>query len=184
LPIIINFESMRKIITTILTSLVLLTSCKGDQGPAGPPGQDGNANVQSATIETRFSDWDWSDTEKNWAISFDWNAISLDMVDYGALLVYLENPRSDLYAWHQLPMTLVITDSYSAVLETSYYDYGFTIFWTNSDLQKHKDVLQSYYDEEPMMFKVVLIAANYYAAHPEIDYSNYEEVKTALNLEN
>lgn len=176
---------MRNIIAIILTSMVLLTSCKGDRGPmgpVGPAGQDGNANVQSATIETRFSDWDWSDEASNWAIAFDWDAIDMDMVDYGALLVYLENPSSDVYAWHQLPLTMVITDSYSAILETSYYDYGFSIFWTNSDLQKHKDVLQSYYDQEAMMFKVVLIDATSYAAHPDCDYSDYNEVKATFNL--
>lgn len=174
---------MRNIIAVFLTSLALLSSCKGDRGPAGTAGQDGNANVQSATIETKFSDWDWSDEAMNWAIAFDWDAIGTDMVDYGALLVYLENPSSEIYAWHQLPMTMVMTDSYSSVLETSYYAYGFSIFWTNSDLQKHRDVLQSYYDQEPMMFKVVLIDATSYASHPDIDYSDYEKVANAFGLE-
>ncbi|MCQ2319522.1 MAG: hypothetical protein MJZ90_11500 [Bacteroidales bacterium] len=173
---------MRNIIAVFLTSLALLSSCKGDRGPAGPAGQDGNANVQSATIETKFSDWDWSDEAMNWAIAFDWDAIDMDMVDYGAMLVYLENPSSEVYAWHQLPLTMAITDEYSAILETSYYDYGFSIFWTNSDLQKHRDVLQSYYDQEPMMFKVVLIDATSYASHPDIDYSDYEKVANAFGL--
>lgn len=174
---------MSKIIATIFASLVLFASCKGDRGPVGPAGQDGNANVQSATIETKFSDWDWSDEAMNWAIAFDWDAIDMDMVDYGAMLVYLENPSSEVYAWHQLPLTMAITDEYSAILETSYYDYGFSIFWTNSDLQKHRDVLQSYYDQEPMMFKVVLIDATSYASRPDIDYSDYEEVANAFGLE-
>lgn len=174
---------MRNIIAVFLTSMALLSSCKGDRGPAGPAGQDGNANVQSATIETKFSDLDWSDEAMNWAIAFDWDAIDMDMVDYGAMLVYLENPSSEVYAWHQLPLTMAITDEYSAILETSYYDYGFSIFWTNSDLQKHRDVLQSYYDQEPMMFKVVLIDATSYASRPDIDYSDYEKVANAFGLE-
>lgn len=177
---------MRKIIATIFASLVLLASCKGDRGPAGPAGpagQDGNANVQSATIETKFSDWDWSFAALNWAIAFDWEAIDMDMVDYGALLVYLENPSPDVYAWHQLPLTMVITDSYSSVLETSYYDYGFSIFWTNSDLQRHEDLLRGYYDQEPLMFKVVLIDATSYASHQDIDYGDYEKVADAFGLE-
>jgi len=175
---------MRNIFKTLALFVATLTlfSCRGPQGPTGPAGQDGNANVQSAKIETKFRDWDWSDEEKNWAIAFDWDAIDLDMVDYGALLVYLENPSPDYYAWHQLPMTLVINESYSTVLETSYYDYGFSIFWTNSDLQKHEDLLRSYYEAEDLMFKVVIIDATSYAAHPDCDYSNYEEVKKTFNL--
>lgn len=174
---------MRNIIAVFLTSMALLSSCKGDRGPVGPAGQDGNANVQSATIETKFSDWYWSSGASNWTISFDWNAIDMNMVDYGAVLVYLENPSSEIYAWHQLPITMVFTDEYSAILETSYYDYGLSIFWTNSDLLKHRDVLQSFYDQEPMMFKIVLIDAASYASRPDIDYSDYEEVANAFGLE-
>jgi len=177
---------MRNIFAIIFVSFMLFVSCKGEQGPVGPAGQngqDGNANVQSAQVETKFSDWDWSNEAKNWAIGFEWDAIDFDMVDYGALLVYMENPDSTIYAWHQLPLTMPITDSFSSILETSYYDYGFSIFWTNSDLQKHQEVLQSFYAMEPMLFKVVLIDATSYAAHPDCNYSDYDEVKTTFNIE-
>lgn len=175
---------MKKLIKTLslLGVVFAFFSCRGPQGVPGPAGQDGNANVQSATVETAFSNWEWSDQASNWAISFDWGDIDVNIVDYGALLVYVENPSSEVYAWHQLPLTMPITDSFSAVLETSYYDGGFSIFWTNTDLQKHADVLESFYSMEPMLFKVVLIDATSYAAHPDCDYSDFEEVKNTFNI--
>lgn len=157
-------------------ALFAITSCEGPQGIPGPPG---NANVQSQTVETISSDWDWDAEACNWYLDLQWDAIDFDMVDYGAVLVYMENP-TDFYGWHQLPLTLYANEQYSSTIETVYYDDGLTIFWTNSDLQQHQNPCEFY--NANLTFKVVLIDAAMYSKHKDIDFSNYEIVKDVFKL--
>ena len=166
----------------LVMSLFTITSCQGPKGEPGPPGHDGNANVQSATVETKAADWFWDENALNWYLDLEWDAIDLDMVDYGAVLVYLENPDDNFYGWHQLPLTLYPNDQYSTTLETIYYDYALTIFWTNSDLQQHENPCDFY--DANLTFKVVLIDATTYAKYQNEDLSKYENLKKLLQQEN
>ena len=117
-------KTLKSFALLLLMSLFAITSC---EGPQGPPGHDGNANVQSATVETTPYDWFWDEGALNWYLDLEWDAIDLDMVDYGAVLVYMENP-GEFYGWHQLPLTIYPNDQYSTTLETIYYDYGLSVF--------------------------------------------------------
>lgn len=163
----------------LVIALFTITSCKGPKGDPGRPGNDGNANVQSSTVETRASDWLWDGNALNWYLDLEWDAIDVDMVDYGAALVYMENP-GDFYGWHQLPLTLYPNDEHSTTLETIYYDFGLTIFWTNSDLQQHLNPCDFY--NTNLTFKVVLIDATTYSKYKNEDLSDYETVKKLFNL--
>lgn len=165
----------------LVMSLLIIVSCEGPKGEPGPPGHDGNANVQSATVEIKASDWVWDDNALNWYLDLQWDAIDLDMVDYGAVLVYMENP-GDFYGWHQLPLTLYPNDQYSATMETIYYDYGVTVFWTNSDLQQHLNPCDFY--GANMSFKVVLIDATTYGKYKNEDLSKYENLVKLLRQNN
>lgn len=157
-------------------SLFAITSC---QGPKGDPGRDGNANVKSETVVTKASDWNWDANACNWYLDLDWDAIDYDMVDYGAVLVYMKNPGGS-NAWHQLPLTLYPDDTYSATLETVYYDYALSIFWTNSDLQQHENPCD-FYDTD-LSFKVVLIDAVLFSKYKNEDLSDYETAKKYFNI--
>lgn len=166
----------------LLFTMVLFTmiSCRGPKGDPGLPGEPGNANVQSSTVETTAADWTYDQEACNWYLDLEWDAISQDMVDYGACLVYMENPNPDSYGWHQLPLTLYPDTSYSSSIEVVYYDYRLTLFWTNSDLQKHENPCRLYGTN--LTFKVVLIGGNLYTKYQNEDLSNYETVKKLFNL--
>ncbi|MBR4156650.1 MAG: hypothetical protein IKU01_08150 [Bacteroidales bacterium] len=161
-------------------ALFAVTSCQGPKGEPGPPGHDGNANVQSATVETTANDWVWDENSCNWYLDLEWDAIDLDMVDYGAVLVYMESPSESFYGWHQLPLTLYPTEQYSATLETVYYDYALTIFWTNSDLQRHENPCIFY--NTNIAFKVVLIDASLFSQYQNENLSDYETVEKLFDL--
>lgn len=157
--------------------IILIVSCKG---PKGEPGRDGNANVYSETVKTTAADWSWDTDACNWYLDLEWNAIDYDMVDYGAVLVYMENPNDDFYAWHQLPLTLYPNEYYSSTLETVYYDYALTIFWTNSDMQRHQNPCEFY--NTNLEFKIVLLDAFTYSKYQNEDLSNYETVKNLFDI--
>lgn len=173
-------KTLKSLALIVVMSLITITSCRGPQGPQGIPGQNGNANVQSATVETTAVDWVWDANSCNWYLDLEWDAIDEDMVDYGAALVYMENPNNNFYGWHQLPLTLYPTEQYSATLETIYYDYALTIFWTNSDLQKHQNPCDFY--NTNLTFKVVLIDAATYAKYQNEDLSNYENLEKLFDI--
>lgn len=158
-------------------TLFAVTSC---QGPKGEPGRDGNANVYSETVVTVAEDWNWDANACNWYLDLEWDAIDYDMVDYGAVLVYMENPDNEFYAWHQLPLTLYPNEQYSSTLETVYYDYALTIFWTNSDLQQHENPCRFYNTD--LEFKIVLIDAMTYSKYKNEDLSDYETIKKLFNI--
>lgn len=160
----------------LIIVLFTTTSCKG---PKGDPGHNGNANVQSSTVETISTDWIWDNNSSNWYLDLGWDAIDVDMVDHGAALVYMENP-GEFYGWHQLPLTLYPNDQYSTTLETIYYDLGLTIFWTNSDLQQHQNPCDFY--NSNITFKIILIDASTYSKLKDEDLRDYETVKKLFNI--
>lgn len=170
-------KTLKSFALFMVMALFAITSC---QGPKGEPGPPGNANVQSATVETTAADWVWDENSCNWYLDLEWDAIDLDMVDYGAVLVYMESPSENFYGWHQLPLTLYPTEQYSATLETIYYDYALTIFWTNSDLQKHENPCAFY--NTNLAFKVVLIDASLYSKYQNENLSDYKTVEKLFNL--
>ena len=143
----------------------------------GPEGPQGNANVASSTVTVNSDDWEWDNG--SWRVDIDYEAISPDITDYGAVLVYM----SDGNAWHQLPLTYYysffeddVEYFVSVSLEVASYDKGVTIFWTENDF---------YGGNRPEChdFKIVVIAANLYSARSDVDYSDYNAVKTAFQLE-
>ncbi len=54
---------MRALSVLLLTAAVLLSAgCEGEQGPVGPSGADGNANVVTGTISPTSEEWLWRST--------------------------------------------------------------------------------------------------------------------------
>ncbi|MGN0032534.1 MAG: hypothetical protein ACI358_01960 [Candidatus Limimorpha sp.] len=168
---------------TVLMICLAVFSCKGPKGDQGPVGPAGNANVFSAVVDTRPNNWIWDSGGCNWYVDFDWvDGITPDIVDNGAVLVYMENPNPSYYAWHQLPLTLYISDEYSSTVETTYYDGGLSLFWTNSDLNEHLNPCSAL-STDVLSFKVVAIDGYAFSNNSNCDFSDYEAVKRTFNLE-
>ena len=158
-----------RLIGLMLIAVFCFASCRGPQG---------NANVKSTTVTVHPSDWYW-DNNTSWRVDIRYDAIDMDITDYGAVLVYMDEGAT----WRQLPLTFyyeVEMDDgtyglFSSSLEVSTYDEGVTILWTESD----------FYDgfrPDEHKFKIVVIAASYYNTRTDVDYSNYEAVKAAYQL--
>ena len=160
------------VICMTLIAMVFAVSCRGPQGPMG------NANVCSSTVTVRSSDWYW-DSNTSWRVDIKYEAINADITDYGAVLVYME----DRDTWRQLPYTFYyntidgqgIESFYSSSLEVSSYDEGVSIFWTENDFYDG-------YRPDDHRFKIVVIAASVYQSRSDVDYSDYEAVKTAFQI--
>lgn len=167
---------MKKLTLICMTIIATMFfgSCRGPQGPVGPAG---NANVASSTVTAYPSDWKWDGT--SWRLDIDYAAINMDIHNYGAVLVYMDDQNT----WRQIPLTFYYTQTdedgvesyYSSSLEMSSYQGGVSIFWTENDFYDG-------YKPKTHRFKIVVIASNIYANRQDVDYSNYEAVKTAFQL--
>lgn len=168
-----------KLVCMALLAMVAMVSCRGPQGPQGPQGPMGNANVVSSTVTVYPNDWRW-DNNTSWRVDINYKAINADIDDYGAVLVYMNMENT----WRQLPYTFYYTTEledgsigyFSSSLEVSSYKEGVSIFWTESDFYDQ-------YRPDQHDFKIVVIAASLYNSRLDVDYSDYEAVKKAFQLE-
>lgn len=169
---------MKKLTLIGMTLIAMLSvvSCRGPQGPQGPAG---NANVVSKTVTVPANKWRW-DNNTSWRTDIYFNAITANITDYGAVLVY----RDEKNTWRQLPYTFYYSEIneetneemfFSSSLEVSTYDEGVSIFWTENDFCAD-------YPPGEQRFKIVVIAASVYKSRTDVDYSNYEAVKAAFQL--
>ena len=173
---------MKKLSLICMTILAVsfLASCRGPQGPQGPAGQDGNANVASSTITLHSDDWEWVNNCQ-WMVEIDYPAINNNVYNHGAVLVYMDVDG----AWSQVPLTYFYETQYddgttgnvaAAIEVATLNDGGLRLFWTESDFYKNPAGVGRH------TFKIVAIEATVYANRSDVDYSNYNAVKTAFQL--
>lgn len=168
------------VICMTLFAMFCAVSCRGPVGPEGPAGPEGNANVGSYTITIKPESWRFEGV--SWRVDVRYEAISEAITDHGAVLVYMDDMDGG-NTWRQLPYTFYYSEFddnqvehfISSSLEVSSYDNGVTIFWTESNFSDQ-------YRPDEHRFKIVVIAASYYKARTDVDYSNYEAVKEAFQL--
>ena len=161
-----------KLVCMALLAMVCLVSCRGPKT---------NANVYSSTVTVYSSDWRWEDP--SWRVDLAYDAIDLDVHNYGAVLVYMNNENT----WRQIPMTYYysvieedenhnpVTIYCSSSLEVSSYQGGVSIFWTENDFYNG-------YRPKDHQFKIVALSSADYSARSDVDYSNYEAVKAAFQI--
>jgi len=175
---------MKKLTVICMTLLAMLfaVSCRGPMGPEGPAG---TANVASTTMTIKSTDWQWlcvyKDAENHergqYYVEIDYPNVTQNVYNHGAVLVYMNIEGS----WSQLPMTYYYLDTENDILaEASLEVYtqnngGITLFWTQSDMWDVRP--------ETFTFKIVCIEATVYEHRSDVNYSSYESVKTAFQLD-
>lgn len=152
-------------LAVILVTVVGL-GCK-KEGPPGPAGKDGNANVVSSTVTVS----NWTYNSPSWEGLISYGAITQEIIDRGAVLVYVNTGNS----WLQLPATFYQSASYSSTILVANFTGGVAITFTDSDLVQPAN-------PGPLTFKIVVIAPSQRIANPDLDYTNYEEVKNRFHL--
>ena len=167
-------KKLNVICMTIL-AMAFVASCRGPQGPAG-----NDANVSSSTVTVKSRDWEWNDSKGQWVVTIDYGAINNNVYNYGAVLVYMDVDN----AWSQVPLTYYYQDQLdngdiincaASIEVATLNDGGVRLFWTESD----------FYDgmrPDTHDFKIVAIEAAVFSERSDVDYSDYNAVKTAFQL--
>lgn len=156
-------KTLKRISILVMIASILTTfSCtkegkQGETGPQGSAGTNGNANVASLTFDV--NSWNWSSNNCNLSAT----NVTTSIVSSGSVLVYMEtSPYSE--QWAAIPLS-------SSGIEIIYsYQVGNVNIVASPQPTSHE------------RFKVVAIASSARLANPNIDYSNYYEVKGAFNL--
>lgn len=156
--------------TFALACGLLFTGCKkeGPPGKDGTNGKDGNANVVSSSVTSGG----WSYVSPSWEQAFTYPAITQNILDKGAVLVYVQSGSN----YYQLPYTFYPSSTYSRTYTYVHYLGGLKVFVTDSDLTQPTN-------PGTLTFKVVVIAASGRAANPNVNYNDYNAVKKAFNLQ-
>lgn len=153
----------------MLTSCLLVTSsCKkevaGPKGDTGAPGKDGNANV-SGTGAFSVSFNDWTANGQVWTAFLFYDKITSEIVNKGSVQVFVQIDN----LWWGLPY-----------LEGDAY--------TNFGIEAGKVKLvhgESHggLPDKPSTanYRIVVITASQRAAHPDVDWTNYEATMKALS---
>lgn len=161
-----------------MVMLVLLLSfvgCKkgdtGDTGPAGTNGVNGingNANVHTSTTTIPSNEWILNGNIYEATILN--SNINQDILDHGTVEVFVSTNGTE---WIALPFSINNVEfSYAYSIGTVSLDYSLGSGATPSSLPNNDQ------------FKVVVIAGSARILNPDVNFKNYNEIKSAFKLPN
>jgi len=154
-----------KTLIAICAMAVAFTNCKkGNTGPAGKDGTNGNANVTSVTLNA--NSWTWDNASQFSYASFsNVSILTNDVVNGGSVMLY----EGSSGAFTALPNTFLTLST-----NFSYAANSIIIFKSLSNGSNPSPSAEQY--------KLVCIPKSAKMANPNVNWNNYSEVKQALQL--
>lgn len=159
-----------KRLPTIFAALVLITGVMAcEEGPVGPPGRDGNANV--FTVNFTYTMADASINGNVASVQYDVPGITPLVVDEGAVLLFFREQGT----WTAMPYTFGVESAdiaavdYTITLGFGYDDQFIEVFYEAST---DAVALENQPDRE---IKAVIIEG--FAGKTGVDLTDYEAVK-------
>jgi len=164
----ITKKPLMKKLHILMIGVILLSlgACKKDKYQE--VGDYPEMDSQTATIAS------WTYSAPSYYGDISNSAITQDVLDNGAVLVYLNASNNN---WNQLPLTIYTSSSFSSTLQVSNSLGNVRIFWTDSDLTQPST-------PPSLTFKVVVLTPKILSENPDLDLNNYEEVKSLINKSN
>jgi hypothetical protein len=164
-----------KFYSLIALVISLAAACK-KEGPAGPAGQDGNANVISSNTVTLYN-WNTAfdnGTEFSYSSSLTWSAITQDIRDRGLVIAYLKDNSTS--SWYAMPY------SYSGSGYGETFNYDFNTGTANIYYEGYDNSGSPGANALNGVFTVRLVAvpASVRIANPDIDWTSYEQVSKLI----
>lgn len=166
-----------------ILAMMFLSSCtKPEVGPIGPAGTagtngkdgtagtngtngiNGNANV-IGTNTVALNSGSWTASGNAFYAVFTTTAITQAIMDKGVVMVYEQSAS----LWRALPYTSgIVSKFFSFTLNTVY------LYYQNTDGSQTTNPGNQTY-------RIVAISASVAKAYPNMNWGNYEEVKTIIN---
>ena len=164
-----------KLLTIGFCTLLMMNACK-KEGPPGPAGADGNANVISSnTVTLNFWNTVYDDgTEFTYSSSLTWSEITQDIRDRGLVIAYLKDNTTS--AWYAMPY------SYSGDGYGYTFNYDFNVGTANIYFEGYDNSGSPGASALSGLYTVRLVAvpASVRLANPDIDWTSYEQVSKLI----
>lgn len=170
-------KNILNIASVILFSLLIAVSCKKSAGPKGDTGATGaqgpagsaSSNMQVQTFTTSTSSW----TSYNWPYEYvetvlSVPAITSTVVSNGDVRVYVLDPSGT--SWMGMPYSF-LAYQYNYKYKTGQVIIDYTIYTGGAPV-----------NPGAQQFKVVIVPPGLTKKNPNINWNNYNEVKSKLNL--
>jgi hypothetical protein len=168
---------MKTVKTYLLLAIIVsfVTACK-KEGPPGPAGKDGNANVISSnTVTLNFWNTVYDDgTEFTYSSNLTWAEITQDIRDRGLVIAYLKDNSTS--SWYAMPY------SYSGDGYGYTFNYDFNVGTANIYYEGYDNTGSPGASALNGVFTVRLVAvpASVRIANPNVDWTSYEEVSRLI----
>lgn len=182
---------MKKLLTFLTLTIFVLTSCSSDgemgpqgpTGPQGPPGEPGEDGLIGLVFDVPAVDFT---EEDEYSVEIEYSEYTSEQVfETDVVLVYMktgedgESEGEPVDVWSLLPQVYYIDGGGSMQ-----YNYDYTFFSTLIYLDADVDLSTldaSYTDDQ--VFRIAIVPAAF-ASDQSIDITNYQEVMSALDINN
>jgi len=149
--------------------IMVFAGCKKEvEGPAGPRGADGNANVKSQEI--MVTTVEWTGGGNGYSVQKLCSIITGDIYNSGAVMAYLKIGDN----WRALPYTNWSGGTWTTNVLFEYLEGSIRFRFQDDDGLTPNPGNRT--------FKVVAIESRLLEANPTLDLTNYDDVKRVLNL--
>ncbi len=170
---------MKKLLTLMLCSMFLFTSC-GTDGPPGPPGPPGEDGFDGFGTVIDFENVDFTEAN-NYEFVMAFNEYDIDVFESDAVLVYLkvgEDGTADglpVEVFRPLPQTYYVNG------EAVQYNFEFTFFnvWVFMDGTADLGLLDPAYTDDQIL-RIIVVPAEFAET---INTSNMDAVLKSLDIQ-
>lgn len=156
--------------------LIILTSCEGDQGPAGPPGP----YLAGTVFEIGQVNFTPANDYSFLGVYQDYVPADIEIFESDVVLIYLlEKVVDGNDVWSLLPQTFYLNGGGSMQ-----YNYNHTVNDFEIYLQGNIDLntLDPSFTQD-QVFRIAILPADF-ASKMDIDITNYNSVMSAMQMEN
>ena len=174
-----------QLLSTILLGSLIFSSCVSTVGPEGPAGRDGRdghdgddgqVEIYNGTF-TVDSDIDFGIVDEYVSVaSYAWGILDEVTVDEGLVLAYIRFEGST--AWHSLPLSTPFENDI-VVLRYSFDIDNFDLI-VEGEVANNNELNEDLFDGDTI--RVIAIPPSMMLKGKNIDYNNYEQVKTLYEL--
>ncbi|MGL4597217.1 MAG: hypothetical protein ACRCYO_06805 [Bacteroidia bacterium] len=137
--------------------------------------EEADNSVDPNIISKTFTATNWQSNSDLWYINFSLPELTSENINTAAVLVYFKTTGS----WWALPYTEVASTNYFMTCRSNVSTIG--VNWIYNGLLSNGDDPTTYYGTT-LTYKVVIIPDQARKANPDIDWTNYEVVKTRFDL--
>ena len=165
-----TIKTIGKIMLVSITA-IFLHGCAGKDGAPGAQGPEGNANVTAMSYQILSSQWAYA--APNLWVGLADPDITNDILNSGAVLVYLDNGSNIT----ELPITTyyISPTTYSETMTATHYAGTVQIDIADSDGGTPNAT-------GTVIFKIVVMSSRHMLQNPHINFHDYTSVQKAFNL--